>query len=202
MRRQIKSPDAGNVRAIEIGSNSVDANYNINHFTSALILSYFNNAPVKKAGAEPGNSNTILAYNDTPKLACFFMRELRTPKIMTGSKLSWLKSMVACNGKGFALCCVPVFAVFQLVTRYRPKAWKLHAVTSEKLNTGVTAMIYQFAGVSRHTYNPTQLKQFRVLAQSETQARALLARDYVLVLIGRLPNTAKNQNTIILGGTK
>lgn len=63
-------------------------------------------------------------------------------------------------------------------------------------------MIYQFAGVSRHTYNPTQLKQFRVLAQSETQARALLARDYVLVLIGRLPNTAKNQNTIILGGAK
>lgn len=199
MRRQIKSTYR---QVSAIGkSHFCKTDYSTKDFTSAVILSYFNNAPVKKAGASREKLNTYKAYDDTPSNACFFMRELRTPKENDRSNfgLVVLLSMMACNGQPLAVGCFPCKAVSHPVTRYRPSREK----QSDSLNiTRTIKMIYQFAGVSRHTYNPTQLKQFRVLAQSETQARALLARNYVLVLIGRLPNTAKNQNTIILGGAK
>ncbi|OZN24896.1 hypothetical protein CFY87_06075 [Actinobacillus seminis] len=83
-------------------------------------MDYFNNA-LAKSSAEPGNSNNLsLANNSAP--CAFFVRSLRTPKENNKhiQRVIFL-SMVACSGKGFALCCVPVIAVFQPVTRYRPK---------------------------------------------------------------------------------
>ncbi|WP_424765369.1 host cell division inhibitor Icd-like protein [Necropsobacter rosorum] len=141
---------------------------------------------VKKSATEPGNSNNLSLAHSTPK-ACFFMRDLHTPK----ERLARL-SMVACSGKGFALCCVPVIAVFQPVTRYRPSLETL-AVTLENLFTGVTQM-YQFIFAAiRRTDLTNQIQKIRINADSETQARAILAREFVLILAGKI--NLKNDRT-------
>lgn len=188
-------------------------------FTFPVSISYINGA-LAKSSAEPRNSNIILtANNSTPIIraifvcstntlqrnqspqnlgGCFLVAqfELLNPNEFNQSKIgSVVLSMVACYGKGFALCCVPLVAVFEPVTRYRPKASKLQAVTSYHLLTELSAMIYQFIGISRHHYDKTKAEQIRILAKSETQARALKAKEYVLITIGRLPDTAFNANT-------
>ncbi len=141
---------------------------NKKRLTGAGNLSYFITALSKSA--EPGNSNDkTLAYECTPFNACFFMRSTNTPQERPALHESQERlSMVACYGKGFALCCVPMFAVFQPVTRYRPKAWKLYAVTSEIINIGVTAMIYKFLLLGKK-----RLK-IAILANSEQEARQRL----------------------------
>ncbi|WP_410678765.1 host cell division inhibitor Icd-like protein [Avibacterium paragallinarum] len=135
--------------------------------TSAGNLSYFITALSKSA--EPANSNDkTLAYECTPFNACFFMRSTNTPQERPALHESRERlSMVACYGKGFALCCVPMFAVLQPVTRYRPKDCKLHAVTSEIINIGVTAMIYKFLLLGTRLHISTY-------AQSEAAARQFL----------------------------
>ncbi len=156
-----------------------------------------------KSLTEPGNSNDLhMANSGTPFNRAFFVRSLRTPQERP-EPLEGLErhSMVACSGKGFALCCVPCVAVFQPVARYRPQAWKLQAVTSLKfLHMGLIAMIYQFLGVSRQHYDHTKAEQIRIQADNEQQARAYLARNYVLILLGRLPNSAKNDRTLVIQG--
>lgn len=116
------------------------------HFTTKVILDYLNNA-LAKSKAEPDNSNNLSLAHNTPLNACFFMRSTRTPKRKTKIRL-FNQSMVTCSGKGFALCCVPVIAVCQPVTRYRPSLTTL-AVTSKNLFNGVTDMLYRFKAVSR-----------------------------------------------------
>lgn len=155
-------------------------------------LNYIRTA-LAKSNVEPENSNDKTLANSTPQ-ACFFIRSIRTPQARQRRH-----SMVAYSGKGFALCCVPMFAVSQPVIRYRPEPENFQAVTS-LANIGVTKMIYQFLGVSRQHYDPTQAEQIRILAESENQARAYLARDYVLILLGRLPNSAKNDRTLVIKG--
>ncbi|QGM81677.1 hypothetical protein A6A10_04455 [Otariodibacter oris] len=163
-----------------------------NHFTNWLNLFYSNYA-LAKSNAEPGNSNyKSTANSSTPLTRAFFVCSTRTPKIDLSTDS--LFSMVACNGKGFALCCVPLIAVFQPVTRYRPRLETL-AVTLDKIINGVTTMIYQFLGISRQHYDKTKAEQIRILAENETQARAFKAREYVLIPVGRLPDSAFNANT-------
>lgn len=129
------------------------------NFTSISKLSYFVSA-LAKSKAEPRNSNNEQVAHNTPLNACFFMRSIRAPKIQLtpmvevakqhlAAQTKQLTSMVTCSGKGFALCCVPLVAVFEPVTRYRPKASKLLAVTSKNLTSGVTTMLYRFKAVSR-----------------------------------------------------
>ncbi|MFZ7224741.1 hypothetical protein ACLSZG_11215, partial [Avibacterium avium] len=96
--------------------------------------------------------------------------------------------MVACYGKGFALCCVPLIAVFEPVTRYRPKASKLQAVTSKNLFSGVTAMLYLFKAVSRSDLRNTRklISSFprytvRINADSIEQATAQVAPFFVIL---------------------
>lgn len=148
---------------------------------------------VAKSTDEPGNSNHLSVAQNTP-YACFFMRSAHAPQERLARQ-----SMVACSGKGFALCCFPLMTVFQPVTRYR-QAWKLQAVTSNQFFSGVTQM-YQFifAGI-RRTDLTNRIQKIRIQAESELQARAILAREFVLVLAGRinLKNTAKSDRT--LGG--
>ncbi|TCV86514.1 host cell division inhibitor Icd-like protein [Testudinibacter aquarius] len=157
-----------------------------NHFTSDRTLGYFVPAAAKSV-AEPRNSNRYTAH-DTPNNACFFMRSIRTPKANTFPNFREGKflSMVACDGKGFALCCVPCIAVFEPVARYRPSL-ETSAVTS-KIKHGVTAMIYLFIGINR-TDTTNQIHRLRIAATSEQQARAILARDYVLCFAGRINRT-------------
>ncbi|WP_410681557.1 hypothetical protein [Avibacterium paragallinarum] len=116
-------------------------------FTIPTNLSYFNTA--LSNSAEPENSNDkTLAYSNTPLNACFFMRSTNTPQ-----ERPERLSMVTCYGKGFALCCVPLIAVSQPVTRYRPSL-RTFAVTSKYLFSGVTAMLYKFLLLGKHRLNP------------------------------------------------
>ncbi|MFP4699872.1 host cell division inhibitor Icd-like protein [Pasteurella multocida] len=151
-----------------------------------------------KSKAERGNSNTQKADNNTPLSACFFMRKSHTPKI--DLSCDRLCSMVACDGQRLIVGCFPFEAVFHPVARYRPKAWKLLAVTLKNYQKETAEMIYQFLGISRQHYDQTKAEQIRILADNETQARAYLARDYVLISLGRLPNTAKNDRTLTVKG--
>ncbi|UXN36914.1 host cell division inhibitor Icd-like protein [Avibacterium paragallinarum] len=146
--------------------------------------------------AEPGNSNDkLVADKCTPLNACFFMRSTNTPKERLKMACS---SMVTCYGKGFALCCVPQVAVFQPVTRYR-QSLETFAVTSRKLFTcGVNAMkIFIFAAI-RRTDLTNQIQKIRIFAESEKQARATLAREFILVLAGRinLKNLSQTHRTL------
>ncbi len=156
-----------------------------------------------KSLAERGNSNNkTLADSSTPFNRAFFVREFRTPKenVFLKNQERLFLSMVACDWQRLIVGCIPMFAVFHPVARYRPKAWKLLAVTLTKINIGVTQMIYQFIGISRQHYDQTKAEQIRIQADNEQQARAYLARHYVLILLGRLPNTAKNDRTLEVKG--
>ncbi len=134
---------------------------------------------VAKSTAEPRNSNDLsLANNSAP--CAFFIRSLRTSKTRPACS-----SMVACSGKGFALCCVPVIAVFEPVTRYRPSLETLRG-NSLKLFTGVHAMKQFIFAAIRRTDLTNRLFKIRINAESENDARAQLAREFVLVLIGRI----------------
>ncbi|MEE6028415.1 ash family protein [Avibacterium paragallinarum] len=133
--------------------------------------------------AEPGNSNNIsVADKCTPLNACFFMRSTNTPQ-----ERPERLSMVTCYGKGFALCCVPLIAVFQPVTRYR-QSLETFAVTSQHLFSGVTAMLYLFKAVSRSDLRNTK-KHFslfprytvRINADSIEQATAQVAPFFVIL---------------------
>ena len=147
----------------------------------------------QKTTAEPRNSNKLSVAQSTPK-ACFFMRKLHTPK-----ERPERLSMVACNGKGSALCCVPLIAVFEPVTRYRQQASKLCAVTLKNLFSGVTQM-YQFIFALMRT--PKQSLKIRILADNEHQARARFSDGgSSLLFIGRINlSQPKNNRTFAAQG--
>ena len=147
----------------------------------------------QKMTAEPRNSNKLSVAQSTPK-ACFFMRKLHTPK-----ERPERLSMVACNGKGSALCCVPLIAVFEPVTRYRQNLENL-AVTLKNLFSGVTQM-YQFIfAVFRHTPEGDKALKIRITADNEQQARNRFVNGDRLHFVGRInlhrQNTPKTNRTL------
>ena len=146
----------------------------------------------QKMTAEPRNSNKLSVAQSTPK-ACFFMRKLHTPK-----ERPERLSMVACNGQGSALCCVPLIAVFEPVTRYR-QSLETKAVTLKNLFSGVTQM-YQFIFALMRT--PKQSLKIRILADNEHQARARFSDGgSSLLFIGRINlNQPKNNRTFAAQG--
>lgn len=150
-------------------------------------------AVVAKSTAEPRNSKHLSVAQNTP-IACFFMRSAHAPQERLARP-----SMVACSGKGFALCCFPLMTVFEPVTRYR-QAWKLQAVTSNQFLHGVTQM-YQFifAGI-RRTDLTNRIQKIRITADNEHTARKAFAKEFILIPAGKinLKNTVKNNRT--LGG--
>ena len=150
-------------------------------------------AVVAKSTAEPENSNHLSVAQNTP-IACFFMRSAHAPQERLARP-----SMVACSGKGFALCCFPLMTVSQPVTRYRPSLRTL-AVTSNQFFSGVTQM-YQFifAGI-RRTDLTNRIQKIRITADNEYIARKAYAKEFILILAGKinLKNTVKNNRT--LGG--
>lgn len=153
----------------------------------------------QKTTAEPRNSNKLSVAHNTPN-ACFFMRALHTPK---ENRRAVILSMVACSGKGSALCCVPLIAVFEPVTRYRP-ASKLCAVTFENLFSGVTQM-YQF--IFALMPPPKNCLKIRILANNEHQARARFSDGGAsLLFVGRInlhrQHTHENNRTFATKGGK
>ncbi|WP_386692880.1 MULTISPECIES: ash family protein [unclassified Lonepinella] len=176
-----------------------------------------------KSSAEPRNSNDLSVANDSTPIyhRAFFVRSIRTPEENNGTnfgpvgtlsnEVAKLKfepsnflSMVACNGKGLALCCVPLIAVFEPVTRYRPKASKLQAVTSTKRSSvELSAMIYLFLGIHRQNLGNTSLSVQRlpkarivIQADNESTARAKIAKDYCLLQCWNVKNPEHLHRTL------
>ncbi len=144
-------------------------------FTSGQIFNKFHNV-VAQSTTERGNSNILqLANKSTPNNRAIFVCSTRAPKERLNMACS---SMVACNGKGFALCYVPIVVVFHPVTRYRPNRGKFSG-SLQKLQLELSAMIYLFKAVSRLDLRNTSkpISSFpcytvRIQANSLEQAKA------------------------------
>ncbi|MDP8161950.1 host cell division inhibitor Icd-like protein [Pasteurella skyensis] len=141
---------------------------------------------VAKSTTEPENSNIPTANSSTPFNRAFFVRSIRTPKENNYLNLVIIfLSMVACNGKGFALCYIPLVVVSQPVTRYRPNL-RNKAVTLNNLPTELLAMIYLLLCVNR-TKPTFNTEVVRIQAPNEDEARFKLTADYQLLAIcGRI----------------
>ena len=171
--------------------------YNSNPLQSAvnfgIILSQS-----EKVIAEPRNSIYLQLAHSTPK-ACFFMRNIRTPKEFADfvfiHQIYKSLSMVACSGKGSP------FAVFQLSRFSRPlhvtaKASKLYAVTLKCLQLELRKM-YQFIFA---LIRAPQIK-IRLLADTEQQARSRFTDGDTLLFVGRInQNPRKNNRTFSTNG--
>lgn len=158
---------------------------------SRLSLTSQNHSPYAihafaKSEAERQNSNRYTANNSTPLTRAFFIRCTRTPK---ENALSVLLSMVACSGKGFALCCVPCIAVSDPVARYRPITVRSEAIAPINFYTELSAMIYKFLLLGKNRLT------IRIRANSEAEARQRLQLSNNTLCIARFNDnlTACNQ---------
>ena len=128
-----------------------------------------------------------MANDSTPLDRAFFVRNIRTPKEYADFVLHInpiILSMVERN-KPSMTGCLPIVAVFHLVTFYRPTVESL-AVDSENLQLESTQM-YQFIFAAiRSTDLTNQIQKIRITADTERAARAQFARDFVLVLAGKI----------------
>ena len=169
-----------------------------NHFTKCgQICEYI--PALAKSKASRGKLNYLQLANDsTPQNRAFFVRNIRTPKEYADFVFNLnpiILSMVERNEPSMT-GCLPIVAVFHLVTFYRPTVESL-AVVSENLQLETTQM-YQFIFAAiRRTDLTNHIQKIRITADTEQAARAKFARDFVLVLIGKinLQNTVKNDRT-------
>ena len=173
-------------------------NYNTFHFTKcSQICDYVHALAKSKASRE--KLNYLLANDSTPQNRAFFVRNIRTPKEYADFALHInpiILSMVERNGQPLAVGCFPVKAVSHPVTFYRPTVRSL-AVDSEKILLESTQM-YQFIFAAiRRTDLTNHIQKIRITADTEQAARAQFARDFVLVLTGKinLQNNVKNDRT-------
>lgn len=146
------------------------------------------NTQSEKVIASRGKLNySTLANDSTPQNRAFFVRDIRTPKEYADFVLHInpiILSMVERN-KPSMTGCLPMLAVFHLVTFYRPTVESL-AVVPENITLELTQM-YQFIFAAiRRTDLSNHLQKIRITADSERNARAKLAREFVLVLAGRI----------------
>ena len=146
------------------------------------------NTQSEKVIASRGKLNYLHQANDsTPKNRAFFVRNIRTPKEYADFVLHInpiILSMVERNEQSLT-GCPPDVAVFHLVTFYRPTVESL-AVVPINQHQELTQM-YQFIFAAiRRTDLSNHLQKIRITADSEHNARAKLAREFVLVLAGRI----------------
>ena len=169
-----------------------------NHFTKCgQICEYI--PALAKSKASRGKLNYLQLANDsTPQNRAFFVRNIRTPKEYADFVFNLnpiILSMVERN-KPSMTGCLPKLAVFHLVTFYRPTVESL-AVVSENLQLETTQM-YQFIFAAiRRTDLTNHIQKIRITTDTEQAARTQCARDFVLVLTGKinLQNTVKNDRT-------
>ena len=161
--------------------------YNLNTLQSAVKFGIIS-LQSQKTIAEPGNSIYLLVAQSTPK-ACFFMRNIRTPKEFADfvfiHQIYKSLSMVACSGKGSPFAVVHK-SQFSRPLHVTAKAWKLSAVTLKKLSCGVTQM-YQFIFA---LIRAPQIK-IRLLADTEQQARSRFTDGDTLLFVGRINQNPK-----------
>ena len=146
------------------------------------------NTQSEKVIASRGKLNYLHMANDsTPQNRAFFVRNIRTPKEYADFVFNLnpiILSMVERNEPSMT-GCLPYVAVFHLVTFYRPTVESL-AVVPENKHMELTQM-YQFIFAAiRRTDLSNHLQKIRITADSERNARAKLAREFVLVLAGRI----------------
>ena len=145
------------------------------------------NTQSEKVIASRGKLNLIKANDSTPQNRAFFVRNIRTPQEYADFVFNLnpiILSMVERNEQSLT-GCLPYVAVFHLVTFYRPTVESL-AVVPENKHMELTQM-YQFIFAAiRRTDLSNHLQKIRITADSERNARAKLAREFVLVLAGRI----------------
>lgn len=161
--------------------------YNLNPLQSAVKFGIIS-LQSQKTIAEPQNSTYLHTAQSTPK-ACFFMRNIRTPKEFADfvfiHQIYKSLSMVACSGKGSP------FAANRMWQFLRPlhvtaKASELYAVTLKCLHTELRKM-YQFIFA---LIRAPQIK-IRLLADNEQQARSRFTDGDTLLFVGRINQNPK-----------
>ena len=139
----------------------------------------------------------LLANDSTPFNRAFFVRNIRTPKEFADFVLSNLKihSMVERNGPSLT-GCFPITTVSHPVTHYRPTVRSLAVDSKNQLLESTQMYQFIFAAI-RRTDLSNHLQKIRITADTEQAARTQCARDFVLVLTGKinLQNTVKNNRT-------
>ena len=154
-----------------------------NCLTVKTKLNYIKHA-LAKSKASREKLNLSMANNCTPKRA-FFVRivYLSTKNSFISDKLFF--SMVERNGQPLAVGCFPLMAVSHPVTFYRPTV-RSQAVVSKTLSMETTKMIqFIFAAIRRADLS-NQIQKIRIQAPTEEAARRLLAREFILVLAGKI----------------
>lgn len=182
-----KSIKGMNMNLNHVNYKQYENNYNKFHFTKCGQICDYIHA-LAKSKASRGKLNYLTLANDsTPQNRAFFVRNIRTPKEYADFVLHInpiILSMVERN-KPSMTGCLPKLAVFHLVTFYRPTVESL-AVVPENITLELTQM-YQFIFAAiRRTDLSNHLQKIRITADSERNARAKLAREFVLVLTGRI----------------
>ena len=161
--------------------------YNSNPLQSAVKFGIIS-PQSEKVIASRGKLNYLLLANDsTPLNRAFFVRDIRTPKEYADFVFNLnpiILSMVERNEPSLT-GCFPVETVFHLVTFYRPTVESLAVVPINKHQELTQMYQFIFAAI-RRTDLSNHLQKIRITADSERNARAKLAREFVLVLAGRI----------------
>ena len=171
--------------------------YNLNPLQSAvkfgIILSQS-----EKVIASRGKLNLIKANDSTPQNRAFFVRNIRTPQEYADFVFNLnpiILSMVERNEPSMT-GCLPVMAVFHLVTLYRPTVESL-AVDSENLSQDTAEMIYKFLCVNR-TQAHFNLCVISLNSTTEEQARLSLSADYRFIAVVARINPQNNRTLAAL----
>ena len=171
--------------------------YNLNPLQSAVKFGIIS-PQSQKTIAEPGNSTYLHTAQSTPK-ACFFMRNIRTPKEFADfvfiHQIYKSLSMVACSGKGSPFAANRMWQ-FSRPLHVTAKAWKLYAVILKYLHTELRKM-YQFIFA---LIRAPQIK-IRLIADTEQQARSRFTDGDTLLFVGKInQNPLKNNRTSLTDG--
>ncbi|RDF02107.1 host cell division inhibitor Icd-like protein [Aggregatibacter aphrophilus] len=147
-----------------------------------------------KSNASREKLNLAKANNSTPNRA-FFVRavHLSNKNSLISDKLF---PMVERNGQPLAVGCFPLQAVSHPVTFYRPTVRSL-AVVPENLAKETTQMKQFIFAAIRRTVLSNRIQKIRINAETERDARAQFAREFILVLAGtiNLKNTSDFNRT-------
>ena len=172
----------------------------INKYTILLLTDEARLNYIKCALANCGvrSSKAVLSYkaNSAPNRA-FFVRSVYAP-IQYSLSSDSLFSMVAHNGKGFALCRFPCMTVFDPVMRYR-QIVESFAVTSKNSYKETAEMIYKFLCVNR-THPHFNLCIQSIHANNEESARLSLNADFRYLATVAKINPKFNRTLAMKGG--
>ena len=183
---------------IYVNYKQCENNYNTFHFTKCGQICDYVHALAKSKASREKLNYLHMANDSTPQNRAFFVRNIRTPQEFADFIFNLnpiILSMVERNGPSLT-GCPPYVAVSHPVTFYRPTVRSLAVVPKNK-HMELTQM-YQFIFAAiRRTDLTNHIQKIRITADTEQAARAQFARDFILVLTGKinLQNTVKNNRT-------